>query len=82
MSSPPDLPLADSLRPPGPIRLEISQEEQTDRTVLHARGEVDVVTAPKLAAELGLVLQRRDRDVTVDLCDTTASTSCSTLLVA
>jgi anti-anti-sigma factor len=30
-----------------------------------------VVTAPKLAAELGLVLQRRDRDVTVDLCDTT-----------
>lgn len=67
----PDQPLADSLRPPGPIRLDIAEENQPTRTVLHARGEVDVITAPKLAAELHAVVRGRDGDVIVNLCETT-----------
>ena len=64
------LPIADSLRPRGPFRLELSEEDDGDRTLIRARGEVDVVTAPKLASRLDTVLRRGGGDVVVDLSET------------
>lgn len=38
-------------------------------TVIHLRGEVDLMTAPKLSAELDAVLRGKKGDVTVDLSE-------------
>ena len=63
-------PLADSLRPRGPFHLELSEEDKGGATLLRPRGEVDVVTAPKLAARLDAILRGRKGDVIIDLSDT------------
>ena len=63
-------PLADSLRPRGPFRLELSEEDEDQWTLIRARGEVDVVTAPKLANRLDAILRGREGDVVIDLSDT------------
>jgi anti-sigma B factor antagonist len=65
------MPLADSLRPRGPVQLTVIQEERPGRTIIRAEGEVDVMTAPKLSAYLDSVLRSRDTDVAVDLTETT-----------
>lgn len=62
--------LATSLRPRGPFRLELSEQDDGERTLIHARGEVDVVTAPKLASRLDTLLRAGGKDVVVDLSDT------------
>lgn len=62
--------LGDSLRPRGPFLLELSEEVEGDRTLIRARGEVDVVTAPKLAGRLDTILRGDGRDVVVDLSGT------------
>lgn len=62
--------IADSLRPRGPFRLELSEEDEGDGTLIRARGEVDVVTAPKLASRLDTILRHGSGDVVVDLSDT------------
>ena len=64
------LPIADSLRPRGPFRLELSEEDEGDRTLIRARGEVDVVTAQKLARRLDTIVRSGRGDVVVDLSDT------------
>lgn len=63
-------PLADSLRPRGPFCLELSEEEDDNRTLIRARGEVDVVTAPKLAGRLDRLLRSGSGDVVIDLTET------------
>ncbi len=63
--------LAESLRPRGPFRLELSEEGgEGDQTLIRAQGEVDVVTAPKLAIQLDRHLRSGRGDVVVDLSDT------------
>jgi anti-sigma B factor antagonist len=64
-------PLADSLRPRGPVQFEIVPEDGPDGTVLRAQGEVDVMTAPKLSAEIDSLLRTGRGDVIIDLTETT-----------
>jgi anti-sigma B factor antagonist len=63
----PGPPLAESLRPPGPVQLDLSQHIAEGRTVLEARGEVDVMTALQLSHQLDAILRGTDGDVIVDL---------------
>jgi anti-sigma B factor antagonist len=65
------VPLADSLRPRGPVQLDVTLESGPDRTVVRASGEVDVMTAPRLSAELDAILRGQKGDVVVDLSETT-----------
>jgi anti-sigma B factor antagonist len=62
-----DVPLRDSLRPPGPVRFSLSARKLPGAVILHVDGEVDILTAPRLAAQLALVIRRRAGDVIVDL---------------
>ncbi|MFL5824738.1 MAG: STAS domain-containing protein [Solirubrobacteraceae bacterium] len=62
--------LADSLRRPGPIHLEVLEEHHVGETVLRALGEVDLMTAPRLAAHLDSVVRRGHDDVVMDLTGT------------
>jgi|SRR5947209_15580888 len=63
-------PLSTSLRPRGPVRLGLSADHDADgTTVVHMTGELDVLTAPKLAARLDEALRRDAGDVHVDLRD-------------
>lgn len=64
-------PLSEALRPPGPVQLELSEQVEPGRTVVEARGEVDVMTAPQLSAALDAILRRHDGDVVVDLSHAT-----------
>ena len=77
-------PLADSLRPRGPVELTLSEEIQPRRTVLRACGEVDLMTAPELSSRLDAILRGREGEVVVDLCQATFldSTGLSVLLNA
>jgi anti-sigma B factor antagonist len=62
--------LASSLRPRGPAQLELIERDRGDETYLLAQGEVDVLTAPKLAGALVRILHTARGDVVVDLNDT------------
>lgn len=65
---PRDIPLRGALRPRGPVRFEIREaREGEDGTVLHMAGELDLLTAPKLAAHLDDLLRRPRGEVIVDL---------------
>ena len=63
--------MAETLRPAGPIELELSEQLEPGRTVVRARGEVDALTAPKLSAQLDAILRGREGDLVVDLSETT-----------
>lgn len=58
------------LRPRGPIRFGVEVTEQSARVWLRIWGEIDVLTTPKLAAELDLIVRRSTHDVVVDLRET------------
>jgi anti-sigma B factor antagonist len=55
------------LRPRGPVRFEMTVIDEPDAVRLRIRGELDVLTTPKLAAELNTVMRRFEGDVIVDL---------------
>jgi anti-sigma B factor antagonist len=63
-------PLASSLRPRGPAQLELIERDDGHETYLLAQGEVDVLTAPKLAAVLVRLLHTSQGDIVLDLNDT------------
>lgn len=63
--------LASALRPRGPIHFELSEHQTGDETVIRAEGEVDLMTAPKLAGVLDRALRTQTGDVVVDLRDAT-----------
>ena len=63
--------LADSLRPRGPVHLEVSEEARPGETVLRAIGEVDVMTVQTLADSLSAAVRQTEGDVVVDLSETT-----------
>ncbi len=64
-----DPPLRRALRPRGPVQFGISERTQSDATVLHVDGELDILTAPKLSAELDVIIRRYAGDVVIDLSD-------------
>jgi anti-sigma B factor antagonist len=72
MSTPPSNPnLRSALRPPGPPRLELSRRERRDAIVVEVRGELDILTTPKLGMALDELIRSRPHDIVVDLRKTT-----------
>lgn len=63
--------LRDALRPPGPVQFEITQTEEPGWVRLQIRGEIDVLTTPRLAAELNTLIHRSEANVLLDLRQTT-----------
>jgi anti-sigma B factor antagonist len=66
----PGPPLSQSLRPRGPVELEVGRYERSEATVVTVAGELDILTAPKFSASIDEVVRRRARDVVVDLSET------------
>lgn len=64
-----DPPLRRALRPRGPVQFGLSRRKQSGVNVLHVDGEVDILTAPKLLAELGAIIRKCDGDIVLDLRD-------------
>lgn len=63
-------PLSRSLRPRGPVRFGITETHRTGAICLKIVGELDVLTVPKLAAELNAVMRRSRENVVIDLRET------------
>ncbi len=60
-------PLREALRPRGPVQFGLRQRRGKDGTVLAVYGELDLLTAPKLAARLDLVMRKGTGDLVLDL---------------
>ncbi len=65
----PQLPLADSLRPRGPVQLRLTHYQRGDATVVTVSGELDILTAPKFSALVSELVRRRVGDLVIDLCE-------------
>jgi anti-sigma B factor antagonist len=67
--TPPDseTPLRDVLRPAGPPQFGVSAQEESGRLLVRVRGELDLLTLPRLAAELNPLLRTTATDVHLDL---------------
>jgi hypothetical protein len=50
-----------ALRPPGPVRLVLSQCHADGATTIEVGGELDVLTAPRLSAEIDQVVRKAGR---------------------
>lgn len=62
-----DPPLRRSLRPRGPVQFDLAQHDEPDRIILELAGELDILTAPRLSAELDAIVRRTRADVVIDL---------------
>jgi anti-anti-sigma factor len=62
-------PLRRALRPSGPVRFEFSEQRHRGATVIHVDGEVDILTAPKLGAQLDGIVRKCSGAVILDLRD-------------
>jgi anti-sigma B factor antagonist len=61
------VPLSGSLRPRGPVRFAMTVGERPDAIWLELSGELDILTTPKLAAELNTIVRRSTLNVVLDL---------------
>ncbi|MBV9002012.1 MAG: STAS domain-containing protein [Solirubrobacterales bacterium] len=61
--------LGGSLRPRGPIRLALTTWREAGVTVVAVTGELDILTAPKLATRLDDLIRRDQGDVVIELSD-------------
>jgi anti-anti-sigma factor len=59
--------LRGALRPRGPVQFGIIQVQEAGVVRLEISGELDILTTPRLATELGAVVRRSDDNVIVDL---------------
>ena len=62
--------LREALRPPGPVKFEVRELRLAGVITLAVAGELDLLTAPKLAARVGGLMRREPGDVVVDLAET------------
>jgi anti-sigma B factor antagonist len=62
-----DPPLRRSLRPRGPVRFRVTEHHKAGAHVVRVHGELDILTASKLAAELDSVIRKNDGNVAIDL---------------
>ena len=60
-------PLRDVLRPAGPPRFGLSAQEEPERLTARLQGELDLLTAPKVAAQLNGLIRSSRSDVYLDL---------------
>lgn len=63
-------PLREALRPAGPVKFQLDANRIGDVITIMVEGELDLLTAPKLAARIASLLRRRPADVIVDLSPT------------
>lgn len=61
------VPLSRALRPRGPVRLGVSESRQPESVMVGVDGELDLLTAPRLATRLNRVMRESGGDVVVDL---------------
>lgn len=66
---PTDGPLRRALRPSGPVQFQLSERRQPGATVVHVDGELDILTAPKLGAQLDGIVRKGSCDLVLDLRD-------------
>lgn len=73
-----------ALRPRGPVHLILARRPVEGGTIIEAAGELDVLTASRLGAEIDQVVRRRAGDVALDLrrADFVDSTALQLLLIA
>lgn len=62
-----EIPLRDVLRPAGPPRFAVSARDEPDRLLVHVAGELDILTVPRLAAQLNSLIRSAPSDVHLDL---------------
>jgi anti-sigma B factor antagonist len=63
-----DAPLRRVLRPSGPVSLTLTESRRPGVTIVEVAGELDLLTAPRVAAQLDEMTRARGRDdVVVDL---------------
>jgi anti-sigma B factor antagonist len=69
-ASPPEdngLALARALRPRGPVQLALRRRPAEGATIIEVVGELDVLTASRLRAEIDQIVRRQAGDVVLDL---------------
>ncbi len=59
--------LGRSLRPRGPIYLDLSTRQAPEATVITVSGELDVLTARRLTPQLDDIVRRKKGDAVIDL---------------
>jgi anti-sigma B factor antagonist len=59
--------LGRSLRPRGPIHLDLSTRRASEATVLTITGELDILTARRLTPQLEYIVRRATGDAVIDL---------------
>ena len=59
--------LGRSLRPRGPIQLDLSTRQAPEATVITVTGELDVLTARRLTPQLDDIVRRKTGDAVIDL---------------
>jgi anti-sigma B factor antagonist len=67
---PEDGALRGSLRPRGPVQFELGEERRDGYVVLSVSGELDVLTAPRLAGTLLQMIRQEEGDMVIDLSQT------------
>lgn len=63
-------PLREALRPPGPVRLGMHEHRVGRIITIAVDGELDLLTAPKLAAHIDELIRAEPGDVVLDLTNT------------
>ena len=63
-------PLREALRPPGPVQFAMHEHRAGRIMTVRVEGELDLLTAPKLVAEVDQLLRVEPADVVLDLDDT------------
>jgi anti-sigma B factor antagonist len=63
-------PLREALRPRGPVRFATQEYRAAGIITIAVHGELDLLTAPKLAAQIGELLRSEPADVVLDLAET------------
>jgi anti-sigma B factor antagonist len=63
-------PLREALRPPGPVTFAMDANRIDDVITVAVEGELDLLTAPKLAAHIAALLRDEPGDVILDLTPT------------
>lgn len=62
-----DPPLRRSLRPRGPVQFGLARHRRARLNILEIAGELDILTAPRLSAELHTIVRKTRADLVVDL---------------
>ncbi len=63
-------PLREALRPPGPVRFDMREQRIAGLLTITVEGELDLLTAPTLVAQIADLVRAEPADVVLDLVET------------